>query len=96
MEFLVKNRVFEDFKIEFLPKIEFFDFWPNRVFVKSHKKKSLETLHCAQDLFFFLAENKTFELARLLLYHRRGGFLLASPATCVTWGDKNLVFHKFI
>ena len=40
MEFLVKNRVFEDFKIEFLPKIEFFDFWPNRVFVKSHKKKA--------------------------------------------------------
>ena len=42
MEFLVKNRVFEDFKIEFLPKIEFFDFWPNRVFVKSHKKKPVK------------------------------------------------------
>jgi len=38
-EFLVENRVFKDFEIEFLPKIEFFDFWPNRVFVKSHKKK---------------------------------------------------------
>ena len=42
MEFLVKNRVFEDFKIEFLPKIEFFDFWQNRVFVKWHKKACLE------------------------------------------------------
>ena len=39
MEFLVKNRVFKDFEIEFLPKIEFFDFGPNRVFVKSHKKE---------------------------------------------------------
>ena len=51
MEFLVKNRVFKDFEIEFLPKIEFFDFWPNRVFVKSHKKSLFPSI---RGVMFFL------------------------------------------
>ena len=40
MEFLVRNRVLKDFEIEFLLKIEFFDFWPNRVFFSNCTKKA--------------------------------------------------------
>ena len=68
MEFLVKNRVFKDFEIEFLPKIEFFDFWPNRVFVKSHKKSlKLHSVSLIRD------SRKSFRVQYPLIFQKNSG-----------------------